>query len=165
MLAAIYCEESAVVTLLQSGADKTLRDKYGYTASQKASNRGYHSLSSFIDNFQYKNPISHIKLQPSLPQLTLLTNSTAASLPRRFDPATYHIAQEYPFYTSTQCFLFSLFGNFDVPDLDYYIRPFSFYNFNDDKATTQANAGSFELRAKEISDTLDKQKKQTAQNN
>lgn len=137
-------QDNALQFLIESGADLSATDNYGYTALAKASNRGFTSIESYLSQqSQHRRAITVNPITPTLEGFSYLRKPAARDYIKKFDPAERFIGQEYPFYKSTQGMLVCMFGNFEVMDIRHKLRAWTAPNPLDEKASTNQDFLTF----------------------
>lgn len=144
MLAVVHQQINAIKMLVESGADLDLTDDYGYTALDKATNRGYDNIIEYLQDKETRprlldfNPIT-----TKLESYKFLEENTVRSLARGYHPKRNVITQVYPFYKTTQGMLLYMFGNYQHLELTYQVRESAYVNKLDDKTTSDQQLFSF----------------------
>lgn len=155
MLAVMYQQDRALQLLVESGADLHLKDKYGYTAVDKATNRGYAQVESYLRSQKQRPKTIHVNpVTPTFEKFAYLRKPNSASFVKKYDPGALMISQEYPYYKDTQGLLVCMFGNYSDLDVSAHTLKWTHPNPMDDKASTDQEFFAF---GRIMQDAIDKQ--------
>ena len=156
MLAVMYQQDRAMQLLIESGAQLDLKDKYGYTVLDKAANRGYSQVETYLRAQSQRPQSIHVNpVTPTLEQFAYLRKPSAPSLVQKYDPGSLFIGQEYPYYKETQGLLVCMFGNYTNLDITDHLHFWTSPNPKDDKASTDQEFFAFGRIMQEASDAQD----------
>lgn len=156
MLAVMYQQDRAMQLLIESGARLDIKDKYGYTVIDKAANRGYTQVETYLRAQSQRPQSIHVNpVTPTLEQFAYLRKPSAPSLVQKYDPGSLFIGQEYPYYKETQGLLICMFGNYTNLDITDYLHFWTHPNPKDDKASTDQEFFAFGRIMQEASDSQD----------
>lgn len=144
MLAIIYDHPAAVKKLIKLGASLDARDRYGYTAMDKARNRGKDTIAEYLENITQQetavivNPITY-----KLEDYEYLDKRSAEEIIKKYKSERYYKPIMYPYYKSSQGFLVYFFGGFDLENLDFALNKSGFLNLQDDRCSSDQQLFTF----------------------
>jgi hypothetical protein len=144
MLSVVYDQPATLKKLVEMGAELKSKDQYGYTAMDKAVNRGREHLTAFLESVpqQSPQPLVH-PITGKLESYDFLSQKSALQIVEKYQIAKYFRPRVYPYYKNTKGFLVYFFENFDLEDIEAQIIPSAIYNQEDDKASSDQQLFTF----------------------
>jgi hypothetical protein len=144
MKAVVHRQLDAIKLLVNLGSDINAVDEFGYTAADKARNRGYNNIAEYLDKCtQQERPVNVNPITPKLESYSFLKEDSPLSFTKQTDISSLYIGQVYPFYAKSQGFLLYFFGNYTVPSLDTWLKPYLTINTQDDKGSSDQDLLTF----------------------
>jgi ankyrin repeat protein len=144
MLAVIYDHPNTVKKLVELGAKIDETDIYGYSARDKAINRGKTELSSFLDSVDQQLELPIVKpFTFRLENYEVITTNKSKEIIEKYDINRYFKPQVYPFYKFSKGFLAYFFHSLDLQDIELHASASVYYNKRDDKTTSDQNLFTF----------------------
>ncbi|OMJ81113.1 hypothetical protein SteCoe_18474 [Stentor coeruleus] len=137
MLTVIYDQPEAAKKLVLLGAEVNTKDKYGYTAEDKAINRGKDHISNFlqgfkkIENIPIANPVTY-----KLEDYEYLSSWNPEDIAKKYDVKKYYKPIVYPYFYQSRGLLVYFFTGVDLDDIDQLTGAAAFHNINDDRRSS-----------------------------
>lgn len=144
MKAVVHRQLDAIKLLVNLGAYLQAVDEFGYTAADKARNRGYDNIAEYLDNSTQRERLVNVNpVTPKLESYAFLKEDSPLAFYKQTNLDSFYICQEYPFFAKTQGFLLYLFGNYRVPHIGEWLKPHLEYNLLDDRGSSDQEFFSF----------------------
>jgi hypothetical protein len=144
MLAVVSDHPKTVKKLIDLGADLDAKDSYGFTAQEKAENRGKQDLAEFISKSNQKVPVPVVKpFTFRLENYEVITSNNSKEIIKKYDIERYFKPQIYPYYKTTKGFLAYMFPAVDREDIELHASASVYFNESDDKITSDQNLFTF----------------------
>jgi Ankyrin repeats (3 copies) len=144
MLAVMHNQFVAAKKLILLGADINAQDRYGFTALDKAKNRGRENFFELLENTKQQDQLLSINpVTYKLEHYEYLSKNSALEIRNKFDPKKYYKPIIYPYFKISRFFSFYLFGGFDLENFEIKIKSAVFVNPQDDKLTSDQQLFTF----------------------
>lgn len=133
MQSVIFDHPQACKRLILLGADLKSTDRYGFTAADKARNRGRLQIAEFLTEIPQQPTIKSVNpITYKLEELEYISHSQAKEITEKYDIMKYYKPSIYPYYKQTRGLLTYFFGSLDTEDLELQVQISSTFNQLDD---------------------------------